>query len=702
MVQAVLDRVDGRDDGAAGGEGLASVPPVYGIGLVRVSGGKQAEEGLSLDTQPDDLRAYCRRARILLLKVYEEPAVRGWRERHERPEYAEALAHAQRLAREGRRVVFLVTYVDRLGRNHAEQSRALMELEQADVRVHTAVEFGGGPLDEDIGGLATWMAERNNRQQGMKVGGVWARDAGPGLGVRRAQAWGYDHRDRTDEEQAAGAPEKVRVPHAVEAPFARTALERLAAGETTAAVHRWVASLPADARGGRTLAYTTFLTIMQSPAYAGRPSAAEGRPRTSGRYAKKLWRREDAPPLPQTPEEVLALPPGRWEPLVSDETWLAAQHTLRAGRRPRGRPATNGRYLLTSLVRCPQCDSRMVGRPDYRSGTTRYVCTAVLRKTAAEGARPGRQGLPVLVQRAGARGGGAGRGRRDRPGARAGRPEGAGRRGGWLGGATATPARRRRRRCSSSGRRWPASGGMSRGSTSAWPVTWTCSSSGGSPRLRTTRPRRARRPSSTGSRPKSAGSWPIWPGSRGGPQGPVIGPVGERTPSSRRGRRSRRSSSRWQRTACGRCSSGRGRPDPGPRAAHGSPRSSRRSSPGARPTVSTEPRSAGLGSARRCTPPHPPSRRRRPETEGVRSGGRPAHLRGMGLRLTVELVCDVRRAPGCHGSYAVQGDALTSTVFEARKEAESAGWGKAEATGHLVRDDVCPACRAVAARAPGR
>ena len=71
----------------------------------------------------------------------------------------------------------------------------------------------------------------------------------------------------------------------------------------------------------------------------------------------------------------------------------------------------------------------------------------------------------------------------------------------------------------------------------------------------------------------------------------------------------------------------------------------------------------------------------------------------MALRLTVELVCDARRAPGCHGSHAVQGDALTGTVFDARKEAESAGWGKAEATGHLVRDDVCPAC--LAAGPPG-
>jgi hypothetical protein len=82
--------------------------------------------------------------------------------------------------------------------------------------------------------------------------------------------------------------------------------------------------------------------------------------------------------------------------------------------------------------------------------------------------------------------------------------------------------------------------------------------------------------------------------------------------------------------------------------------------------------------------------------------GRSVQTGGMSLRLTVELVCDARRAPGCRGAYAAQGEALTSTVFEVRKEAESAGWGKAEAKGHLVSDDVCPACRALATRSPGR
>jgi hypothetical protein len=68
------------------------------------------------------------------------------------------------------------------------------------------------------------------------------------------------------------------------------------------------------------------------------------------------------------------------------------------------------------------------------------------------------------------------------------------------------------------------------------------------------------------------------------------------------------------------------------------------------------------------------------------------------LRLTVEVVCDARRAPGCHRTSAARGEAVPAVVFEVRKEAERAGWGREEAKGHLIGNDVCPACRVL----PGR
>jgi hypothetical protein len=50
------------------------------------------------------------------------------------------------------------------------------------------------------------------------------------------------------------------------------------------------------------------------------------------------------------------------------------------------------------------------------------------------------------------------------------------------------------------------------------------------------------------------------------------------------------------------------------------------------------------------------------------------------LRLTVGLGCDARRARGCHGASAPRGEALPAVSFEARAEAERAGWGGRETT----------------------
>ena len=74
----------------------------------------------------------------------------------------------------------------------------------------------------------------------------------------------------------------------------------------------------------------------------------------------------------------------------------------------------------------------------------------------------------------------------------------------------------------------------------------------------------------------------------------------------------------------------------------------------------------------------------------------------MALRLTVELVCDVRRAPACHGTYVVRGDVLAPTIFAVEQEARSAGWGRVRAPGNIIRDDVCPACRAFVQPSPHR
>jgi hypothetical protein len=146
--------------------------------------------------------------------------------------------------------------------------------------------------------------------------------------------WGYRFRPATRAERAQGAPKSVLEADPPTAPFATEAFARAAAGASVRAVHRWVVGLPEAARGGRAMTYQAVRQILLSPVYAGRPPAQPGDP--------------------------LAASPGRWPALVSDETWRRvrdgiAQHAVVP------RQASQA-YLLTGLLRCPRCGSRMHGK----------------------------------------------------------------------------------------------------------------------------------------------------------------------------------------------------------------------------------------------------------------------------------------------------------------------------------------------------
>jgi hypothetical protein len=66
-------------------------------------------------------------------------------------------------------------------------------------------------------------------------------------------------------------------------------------------------------------------------------------------------------------------PPARWPPLVDLATWDAAQARVAAHRHVPRRGT--GRYLLTGLLRCPQCGGRLRGALRNDRGR-RYVCRA--------------------------------------------------------------------------------------------------------------------------------------------------------------------------------------------------------------------------------------------------------------------------------------------------------------------------------------
>jgi site-specific DNA recombinase len=125
------------------------------------------------------------------------------------------------------------------------------------------------------------------------------------------------------------------------------AFRRAAAGETLRAVHRWARALPSAARGDRVLTYRAVRQILGSPVYIAR--------------------------LPIGDDDVLARPLGRWEPLVDEATWLRVWERI-ASHQHVPRQASQ-RYLLTGLLRCPNCGNRMHGKA--RIGHARsYRCSS--------------------------------------------------------------------------------------------------------------------------------------------------------------------------------------------------------------------------------------------------------------------------------------------------------------------------------------
>jgi hypothetical protein len=140
----------------------------------------------------------------------------------------------------------------------------------------------------------------------------------------------------------------VLEPNPGEVPWVQEAFRRAGEGQTLRAVHRWVASLPSEARGGRVFAFQTFRNVLVSPVYVGR--------------------------LIHGSDDVLARRSARWEPLVDDATWQRIRDYVEGHRRlPR---QASQQYLLTGLLRCSVCGCRMGGKA-RKDRSRSYRCCGV-------------------------------------------------------------------------------------------------------------------------------------------------------------------------------------------------------------------------------------------------------------------------------------------------------------------------------------
>lgn len=343
------------------------------LGYSRVSSDEQGREGLSLPAQVAACRDYARRQGWSIGAEFQD-VMTG--KRDDRPGYQALLDEVRSLRAQGRPVVVVVAWLHRLGRRVVERVRAWEELEALGVAIHSVSE--GGQQSRLVYNILASVAEEESRQIGDRVSATWAYTTGLGWFKGGQPPFGYRWRPATAGERAEGAPRSVLEPSGA-AEYVTEAFQRLADGESTRAVGRWLASLPLDVR-----------SLPRSEVFAARRAAngheAPAEDHTydvTWRTIQKMLRNPVYVGRPvHSDQPVLERPRARWAPLISDELWTRVQARLN-GNGPTSTRASQ-RYLLTGLLRCPACGHKMRGgsttvkdpkRPYGPYAAFRYRCS---------------------------------------------------------------------------------------------------------------------------------------------------------------------------------------------------------------------------------------------------------------------------------------------------------------------------------------
>lgn len=292
-------------------------------GYVRVSTGRQAERGVSLEVQERDIRAYCQRQGWELVALARD-VLSGMRS--DRPGYQAVLAGA----RAGDVDVIVVWRLDRLGRDEAEHFASAAVLRRAGAEVVSVTEPNGSRL---VAGILALVAAEEVRTL-----------------ARRSEA----AKKKLTEEGRHTAP----------APYGyRNVGKRLVVEPAEAAIYR---RMVAAVEGGASL-----LAIAHELNRDGIPAPRGGiwTARTingmlrSPLYAGLVRRRGVAGPVA-----------GQHAPLIPHDRWQALQTRLDRRRRAtswdRSRPPAG---LLIGFARCA-CGAALAHDPRRPPRQSRYYC----------------------------------------------------------------------------------------------------------------------------------------------------------------------------------------------------------------------------------------------------------------------------------------------------------------------------------------
>jgi len=356
----------------------AACPPTATI-YVRVSTSKQEEEGTSLASQEAACLAYAAERGYTVVSIFRE--THSGAALFERPRLSELRASV----RSGEVGVIVAYALDRLSRNQAHLGLLLSEAEHAG----TTVEFVTEKLEDTPEGrllqsVRGFVAEVERLKIGERtVRGKRARIESGKLHNHSSELFGYQ-RDKEAGVRGIIGAEAVTIRRIFQAvandaqPVRGLARQLNAEGVAT----------PSDGKrvfkDGRVSRWnpSTLYRILAEPAYMGDTV-----------LWRFKWRGGAAAGPMRDPSEWVRLPEGTTPPIVTPETWRAAQERLKTGTAATTRNTTRP-YVLRGLIFCSVCGKRMYATPEH--GVT-YVYRCSSRQTAS-GACGGKRVPGAMVE----------------------------------------------------------------------------------------------------------------------------------------------------------------------------------------------------------------------------------------------------------------------------------------------------------------
>jgi site-specific DNA recombinase len=343
------------------GKHASTEPLVTQVGIyARVSTEEQAEQGYSIEAQIETLRAQCKSEHKVVFREYVDAGISG-KTIEKRP----ALRDLMRDIDEGKIHEVLVWKLDRLSRKTADLLFIMDQFNRNNVnfRSHSEKNFetdtAAGKMTFQMFGVIAEF-QRNTIVENVKMGMKQRARNGKWNG---GQVLGYDV---VEIPVARGKDSVLRI-NPIEAELVRKIFRMYASGQGLKSIANELNREGYKTKPNNPFSHVSIKTIINNPVYIGKI-----RYNVRENWSEKRRKGINSEPI---------IAEGEHEPIIMQDMWDAVQklYSKKAVTAPR---VFNGTYLLTGMMRCPDCGATLVAhrvRDILKDGTKivrrYYICS---------------------------------------------------------------------------------------------------------------------------------------------------------------------------------------------------------------------------------------------------------------------------------------------------------------------------------------